>query len=371
VWTAGATLTALSASPRFYRTTCKTGTNLSQRPVNCAAAGDAPRTGGDASRAIALSASRRSAGVVATLAAVAAILAPSGAHGTQCRPRHPLPTIVVHTMGPCGFDVDRMSFAGDARQQAACLLRPVARLAHLGPPLEGLPRTLAGRVGSAALLPDRAALATVLAESSLDRELEDGLAAPLARARDNDPFAPMARYFVIHDTSGPRLRRFPADLDVNVKINNLARFHCSDAAEIAHAVINRNGQLYVGHDFGVPWRATKFERAINFGTTLKGLFLHVEMIQPRRGGPGHGRSPTVAPEPGFTAAQYDRLALLYAVASVRAGEWLIPAFHAVIDNDIRGGHDDPQSFDLEAFAAAVEAVVDRTSGHDLPAPDGP
>ena len=33
----------------------------------------------------------------------------------------------------------------------------------------------------------------------------------------------------------------------------------------------------------VPWRATKFEAAKNFGPSLKGLFLHVELIQPRRG----------------------------------------------------------------------------------------
>jgi hypothetical protein len=33
--------------------------------------------------------------------------------------------------------------------------------------------------------------------------------------------------------------------------------------------------------------------------------------------------------------------LLYTIASVRAGEWLIPAFRAVIDGDVRGGHDDP------------------------------
>ena len=31
----------------------------------------------------------------------------------------------------------------------------------------------------------------------------------------------------------------------------------------------------------------------------------------------------MAPIPGFTASQYDRLALLYVVASARHGEWLI------------------------------------------------
>jgi hypothetical protein len=49
-------------------------------------------------------------------------------------------------------------------------------------------------------------------------------------------------------------------------------------------------------------------------------------------------------------AQYDRLALLYTIASVRRGEWLIPAFHAAIDAEIRNGHDDPMNFDIGSFA---------------------
>jgi len=72
----------------------------------------------------------------------------------------------------------------------------------------------------------------------------------------------------------------------------------------------------------------KFERALFVGNALKGLFLHVELIQPRRRGPGRHSNDIAAPNPGFTAAQYRQLALLYTIASVRAGEWLIPAFYA-------------------------------------------
>jgi hypothetical protein len=68
--------------------------------------------------------------------------------------------------------------------------------------------------------------------------------------------------------------------------------------------------------------------------------------------------------PGFTAAQYERLALLYMLASVRAGEWLIPAYHAVIDNDIRDGHDDPQHFDLEVFARSLEGLINQLQRHE-------
>ena len=184
---------------------------------------------------------------------------------------------------------------------------------------------------------------------------------------------------MIHDTSGPNYggRPWPANLDDHPKINNLRRFWCSDGWVVAHVVINRRGAMLLGHDLAEPWRATKFERATAFGTALKGLFLHVELVQPRRRAPGRGRrNDAQAPTPGFSAAQYDRLALVYTVASVRAGAWLIPAFHAPIDAHIRGGHDDPQKFrprrirrqpgphtrrPAPAAAAVVKASVDENS----------
>jgi hypothetical protein len=242
----------------------------------------------------------------------------------------------------------------------------VATWAKLGPVLSNLPPVFADRIGHASGLPDRTALAALLTALHLDGRLGDGLLDPISRANDNDPLAPAAKYLVIHDTSGPKLSSWPANLDDDRKINNLNRFHCSDSFEIAHVIVNRGGDLFVGHDLSVPWRSTKFERALNFGVALKGLFLHVEFIQPRRGGPGHGRNDIVAPSPGLTAAQYDRLALVYVLASVRAGQWLIPAFHAVIDGHIRGGHDDPQNFDLDAFAHSLEMLLDALSRTEEP-----
>ena len=116
----------------------------------------------------------------------------------------------------------------------------------------------------------------------------------------------------------------------------------------------------LGHDFEIPWRETKLERAPLFAGALKGLFLHVELIQPRRRAPGRGRrNDAMAPTPGFTTAQYDRLALLYTIASVRAGRWMIPAFHAPIDYGIRGGHDDPQNFEIAAFARSLHALTQQ------------
>jgi hypothetical protein len=294
----------------------------------------------------------------------AALLLPDSAFATQCRPRRPLPLVILRSMGPCNFNVDTLSFAGDSIQQAECLIRPVNRWAHLGPSLETLPKALAARIGRSEALPDRAALTALINETGLAPQFADGLASELSRARDGDPSSPMARYFVIHDTSGPKLGSFPANLNENARINNLARFQCSDSWELAHAVINRRGGVFFGHDFGVPWRSTKFERALFFGTALKGLFLHIELIQPRRRGPGRRSNDIAAPDPGFTDSQYRQLALLYTIASVRAGGWLIPAFHAVIDGDIRGGHDDPQNFEIETFAQALDAIMEQLSDHN-------
>jgi hypothetical protein len=293
------------------------------------------------------------------------LFTPDSASATVCRPRHPLPTVILKTMGPCNFNADTLSFAGTPLEQAECLIRPVSPLAHLGPPLSGLPKALADRIGGAAPLPDRVALTALINDSGLAPQFAEGLGNDVSRARDNDAQAPMARYFVIHDTSGPRLGSF-ANINENAKINNLERFVCSDSAEIAHAFINRLGSVSSGHDFSVPWRSTKFERALAFGTNLKGLFLHIEMIQPRK------RVRRVrdisAPVPGFTPAQYQQLALLYTIASARAGVWLIPAFHAVIDGDINGGHDDPQNFEIDAFARALDGITERLSAYNAPNP---
>jgi hypothetical protein len=173
----------------------------------------------------------------------------------------------------------------------------------------------------------------------------------------------MARYFVMHDTSGPNFgrRAFPPDIDINPAINNLASFKCPDGWGRAHVVISRTGGVLLNHELSIPWRETKFERAINFAGNLKGLFMHVEMIQPRRSasGPGlRGRNDAQTPDPSFTDAQYDMMALIYTIASVRAGHWLIPAFHAAIDAHIPNGHDDPLNFDIDKFADSLQRLTE-------------
>src|SRR5262249_30714024 len=69
-----------------------------------------------------------------------------------------------------------------------------------------------------------------------------------------------------------------------------------------------------------------------------------------------GKSDPVSPDPGFTSAQYAKLALQYIIASVRRGNWMVPAFHCVLDLHV-GTHDDPQHFDLAAWGAALEVAL--------------
>ncbi len=262
--------------------------------------------------------------------------------------------------GFCKFDHVTQTFAGTAAEQARCLLNPVEPVGRLGIALEALPKAFAQRVGSDTDLPSHDMLAALLRDRGATKELVTSLKQPVSQAHDNDPLARSATYIVLHDTSTPNYRTqpWPISIDDDPKINNLARYECSNDIERAHVFINRGGAILLAHDFAIPWRATKFESAKNFGTALKGLFLHVELIQPRRALRRYGtRNDFLAPNPGFSQAQYDSLALVYTVASRRAGFWLIPAFHSVIDEGIRNKHDDPQNFQLDAFAQSLDNLV--------------
>ena len=197
-----------------------------------------------------------------------------------CKPSHPRPLIILNDMGACGFDPQTLSFAGEPAEQARCLMRGMDASRNLGRPLDALPPALASRIGQNSGLPARDVLSAFLSKQNLEWDFAAYLWQPLSRAEDNDPDAPMARYLVIHDTSGPSFgrRSFPSDIDVNPKVNSLAGFKCTDGWGKAHVVVNREGGMLLDHELSVPWRETKFERAVNFAGALKGLFLHVEMI---------------------------------------------------------------------------------------------
>lgn len=242
----------------------------------------------------------------------------------------------------CPFDARRLAFAGTAIEQARCLLAPVlirggigSRPAQLGPTLERL-------VGTEVRL-DRDALRRKLQSAGLP-QMADTLGQPISRTQAGSP----ALYYVFHDTSQKYPgTRFPDNDDA--RLNQLG--FKKRGEYVAHVFINRRGQVLVGHDIAVPWRATQLE--LRTGVSTRGRFIHVEHNQPRLRDPANPReNDNLAPRPGLTDAQYDRSALTYIWASARAGRWLIPAFHAVLDKGF-GTHDDPQNFDMPAFDAAL------------------
>jgi len=291
-------------------------------------------------------------------------LGATSALSVECKPSHFRPPFFVETMGPCVFDPASLTFQGEPTQQAQCLMRGMDRSRNLAPAPPSLPSALASRVGEETGLPSREVLSGFLSRENLEWDFAAYLWLPVSRARDNDPDAPMARYFVIHDTSGPNYGRrpFPSDINGDSNLNRLADFKCDDGWGKAHVVVNRAGEMLLNHELSIPWRETRFEQAANFSGALKGLFLHVELIQPRRSAGRSRRNDAQTPDPAFTGTQYDRLALLYVITSVRAERWLIPAFHAALDADIPNGHDDPLNFDIERFAASLDNLMTRLRG---------
>jgi hypothetical protein len=282
--------------------------------------------------------------------AAAAVLLAATAYAQAPAPQMTA-ALVQGPVAGCSFDPWTFSFAGDARAQALCLLRPNGRGGELGPALTELPpglRMVGEPFDIAAVLVREGSLMAGLPADLADTSIE-----PISRADSNNPAAPAAKYFVIHDTSTPYLgdaAAFPNPLDADPFVNRLSIYAKGDP--VAHMFIARDGVILIGRDYAKPWRATKLERIV--GARVRGLFLHNELVQPRRADPGGPPgNDLIAPEPGFSAAQYQKLAALYVLASARAGTWLIPAYHSAIDDLIPAKHDDPQNFDLDAFAAAI------------------
>jgi 3D (Asp-Asp-Asp) domain-containing protein len=260
------------------------------------------------------------------------------------------------TLGACKFDSVSLSFAGDELAQARCLMRPVLVGGQLGADTP-LPPTLSQLIGKAPnLAQSRLTEFLNASKSPAIKALSGSLLNPVSRADSNTVNAPSARYFVIHDTSTPNLgsiQSFPLDIDVSDNVNNLDRYPTGDKA-LAHFFVSRRGEVRLFRDFVIPWRATALELEY-VGTRSRGLFLHIELVQPRRN--NAAGIDLYAPTPGFTQAQYDHLATLYVVASFRAKKWLIPATHLGVTFPLKGLHDDPQNFEPARFDVAVAALI--------------
>ena len=266
----------------------------------------------------------------------------------------------------CPYAAWKSGFHGDARVQATCLLRPVQRYARLGASTP-LPAFLASRVGQRTDIAPTTLRAYLAAQGISEADAGGAVDAPLSRATGR-LVAPVARYFVIHDTSYPNFLAEPIPAHINDASWDFNDFTVRNPAlgggPKGHVYVNRLGASLQVRDFGTPGYASKLEKD---KPSLTGLFLHVELVQPRNSVPGGGKgNDGLAPDPGFTPAQYERLALLYVAASVRKGTWLIPAFHAVLDTGYANGHDDPQNFSLAQWDAVLSHLSTVIQGAGAP-----
>ena len=273
-----------------------------------------------------------------------------------------LSTIAMSQNTPCKFDPATLQFAGGPLEQALCLLRPNLIGGKLENQLKKLPDPLPKLIGSDSRI-DGDKLRKFLADRKISEESIGGaLDLPLSTAKLADGSTVAALYFVIHDTSTPYLgdADFPPDLDSNPKArgNNLAVWVNQP---VAHVFVNRLGESLTTTPFAEAVRkgwGTKFARDF-LKADGKGFQLHIELVQPRRRDPSvpNPTNDRIAPEPGFSEAQYRRLAVLYVAASYRRGSWLIPAYHSAIDAGIKDAHDDPQNFSLKKWAAELKSVL--------------
>lgn len=255
----------------------------------------------------------------------------------------------------CKFDGPNLQFEGSSVEQAQCLLTPVKPFAHLGNPLSQLPSPLNQLLGKAVNIKVSTFRRYLDNIGVSEYDLGGSLDSPVSRARGGIKTAPMAHYFVLHDTSNPNLKTksFPSNMNGSASFNDLTK-----VKSFAHVFINRKGESKTINDFRESSRATKLEKMV-LGRKSKGLFLHVELVQPRRSDKrGRSGNDAQGPTPGFTDVQLDRLALVYISASIRRKEWLIPAYHAVLDKGLKGGHDDPQNFDLPLWSAWIDSHLD-------------
>lgn len=255
------------------------------------------------------------------------------------------------------FDVKKMEYKGSKIEQAELLLRTVkmwAKIENKKPDIESNFRALL----SSQINFSKEQLKQYLRDNSIsDDEVCGNIDNPISSIILNGNKV-YAKYYVIHDMSTPAYENaFPENInDSSWSKNNLTAWNWNKGSEPAHSIVTRTGKSKTLNDFGIGWRATKFEKEL--GVASRGLFLHIELLQPRKYPPGNVTSAPVAPTPGFTNLQYKKLALLYICASTRKGEWLVPAYHVNIDEGLKDGHDDPQNFELKKFTDNVIEICE-------------
>lgn len=263
---------------------------------------------------------------------------------------------------PCKFDEKTFQFVGSPLEQARCLLRPNKIGGFLDDELKKLPKSLERIIGRHISLKKDAMRQYLIANKLSESDLGGSLDEPLAFAKMPGGQQIEALYFLIHDTSSPYLKdqSFPDNFntDKNWSGNN---FEIWIKSPVAHIFVNRLGDSITTTPFAEPVRkgfGTKFARDF-LKADAKGLQIHIELIQPRKREEKNSNpeNDLIAPTPGFTDKQYERLALLYVCTALRRGSWLIPAYHSAIDAGIKDAHDDPQNFDLKKFAEKIKELI--------------
>jgi hypothetical protein len=252
-------------------------------------------------------------------------------------------------------------------QQVKCLLRPVKKVGALGPILTVVPAPLDSIPGKKIDI-SKAQLQKYLDSKSIRAaDIGGDLSASLSKTSKASNLADkgeQARYFIIHDTSTPNLEKDP--FPNNINDSDWPQFQ--GARRNAHIYVSRIGTSKTMVDLKTAVCTTKFdcgkiiEKKRCGSPAYEGLFLGIENDQPRRSDPELWQdNDAIAPDPGFTDPQLERLALIYIAASIRKGTWLIPAYHAVLDTGCKGGHDDPQKFDLNKWAAILGRMGNEIS----------
>lgn len=249
--------------------------------------------------------------------------------------------------GGCQFNKSREQFRGDKATQLNCLLRRV-KIRGAGADPQPIPAWLTNNVWEVPKV-----TADKLAAYLSERNLSQSVTVPGPQIS-----RPRLRYFVIHDTSSPEINgtNLPAEIDTPEYNRRLLCCAFSSVRKKVNLIIGRDGASRLTIDWGAPRpsAATKIEMNSR-AASARPIFVHVENIQPRAKPAGSWA--WIAPDPGLTPAQEERLALAYIVASVRAGRWLMPAYHFNIDAGLPDGHDDPQKMNLPGWTAQVEKIV--------------
>ena len=254
---------------------------------------------------------------------------------------------------PCDLSVSKVN-------QTKCLLRSISNKGHNEVNREFLPEILIDILTDTEV-PDKIKFKKYLDKVSINEfEIGGSLDDPLSTTKGKPKEQKMAEYLVIHDTSWPNMKNkpFPKNMnDNNWKFNKFETW-----GKPVHVFINRVGNSYTKRNFSKSWRATKFE---NKSKKRKGLFLHVELVQPRVENVEESEKKSLAPVPGFTDEQLRRLAVVYIAASIRKGSWLIPTFHGVLDAGIPKAHDDPKNFDLYKWTDFLEEILTELDSDEI------